>query len=109
MCASLVGELLRSAPGLRVLAVGRRPLGVGGERLFPLAPLSEPEAVELFAERAAARVCGFALHDDNRSDVRELCRRLDGIPLAIELAAGRLSTLSPAQLLSRTGRRSSRG
>ncbi|MFI6487176.1 ATP-binding protein [Streptomyces sp. NPDC050564] len=101
VCASLVGELLRSAPGLRVLAVGRRPLEVGGERLFPLAPLSEPEAAQLFEERAAARVPGFALHEGNRSDVRELCRRLDGIPLAVELAAGRLSTLSPAQLLSR--------
>ncbi|MFD4628004.1 ATP-binding protein [Streptomyces sp. NPDC058475] len=100
-CASLVGELLRHAPGLRVLAVGRRPLDVAGERLFPLAPLTEPEAAELFADRAAARVPGFALDDGNRSDVRELCRRLEGIPLAIELAAGRLSALSPAQLLAR--------
>ncbi|MFC7266324.1 ATP-binding protein [Streptomyces lutosisoli] len=101
VCASLVGELLRHVPGLRVLAVGRRPLDVGGERLFPLAPLTEPEAAELFADRAAARVPGFVLDDGNRSDVRELCRRLDGIPLAVELAAGRLSALSPAQLLSR--------
>ncbi|WP_369245231.1 AAA family ATPase [Streptomyces sp. R41] len=100
-CASLVGELLRRVPGLRVLAVGRRPLEVGGERLFPLAPLTEPEAAELFAQRAAARVPRFALHDGNRSDVRELCRRLDGIPLALELAAGRLAALSPTQLLSR--------
>jgi predicted ATPase len=66
-----------------------------------LAPLTEPEAAQLFEERAVARVPGFALHDGNRSDVRELCRRLDGIPLAVELAAGRLSTLSPAQLLCR--------
>ncbi|WP_406328537.1 ATP-binding protein [Streptomyces sp. NBC_00203] len=101
VCASLVGELLRHVPGLRVLAVGRRPLDVGGERLFPLAPLTEPEAAELFADRAAARVPGFVLDDGNRSDVQELCRRLDGIPLAVELAAGRLSALSPAQLLSR--------
>jgi len=101
VCASLVGELLRHVPGLRVLAVGRRPLDVGGERLFPLAPLTEPEAAELFADRAAARVPGFVLDDGNRSDVRELCRRLDGIPLAVELAAGQLSALSPAQLLSR--------
>ncbi|WP_406479922.1 ATP-binding protein [Streptomyces sp. NBC_01615] len=101
VCASLVGELLRHVPGLRVLAVGRRPLDVGGERLFPLAPLTEPEAAELFADRAAARVPGFVLDAGNRSDVRELCRRLDGIPLAVELAAGRLSALSPAQLLSR--------
>ncbi|MFF4348476.1 ATP-binding protein [Streptomyces sp. NPDC001530] len=101
VCASLVGELLRRAPGLRVLAVGRRPLGIGGERLFPLSPLTEPEAAELFADRAAAQVPGFALDDSDRSVVRELCRRLDGIPLAVELAAGRLSALSPAQLLSR--------
>ncbi|MFF3310636.1 ATP-binding protein [Streptomyces sp. NPDC002952] len=100
-CASLVGELLRTAPGLRVLAAGRRPLEVEGERLFPLAPLTGPEAAELFAERAAARVPGFAVDEANRADVLELCRRLDGIPLAVELAAGRLSTLSPAQLLSR--------
>lgn len=95
VCASLVAELLRCAPGLRVLAVGRRPLDVEGELLFPLAPLAEPEAAELFENRAAARVPGFALDDGNRSDVRELCRRLDGIPLAVELAAGRLSALSP--------------
>ncbi|QFZ77467.1 regulator [Streptomyces fagopyri] len=100
-CAALVGELLRRTPGLRVLAVGRRPLEIEGERLFPLAPLDDTAAVELFEERAAARVPGFALDDGNRSDVRELCRRLDGIPLAVELAAGRLSALSPAQLLSR--------
>lgn len=100
-CAALVGELLRRTPGLRVLAVGRRPLEVAGERLFPLAPLTGPEATELFADRAAARVPGFALDDGNRADVLELCRRLDGIPLAVELAAGRLNALSPAQLLSR--------
>jgi predicted ATPase len=100
-CASLVGALLRRAPGLRVLAVGRRPLDVEGERLFPLAPLAEAEAVELFADRAAARVPEFTLHDGNRSDVREVCRRLDGIPLAVELAVGRLGALSPGQLLSR--------
>lgn len=94
-CAALVGELLRHTPGLRVLAVGRRPLEIEGERLFPLAPLGDAEAVELFEERAAARVPGFGLDDGNRSDVQELCRRLDGIPLAVELAAGRLSALSP--------------
>jgi predicted ATPase len=99
--ASLVGELLRRSPGLRVLAVGRRPLGIGGEQVFPLAPLAAAEAAELFADRAAARVPGFALDEGNRSDVQELCRRLDGIPLAVELAAGRLSSLSPAQLLAR--------
>ncbi|MGW0768131.1 ATP-binding protein [Streptomyces sp. NPDC002676] len=96
-CAGLVAELLRKLPGLRVLAAGRRPLGVAGERLFPLGPLGEDEAVELFADRA--RQHGLELCD--RADVREVCRRLEGIPLALELAAGRLRTLSPAQLLQR--------
>lgn len=70
-----------------MLAVGRRPLEVEGELLFPLAPLPEREAAELFTDRAAARVPGFALDDANRADVLELCRCLDGIPLAVELAA----------------------
>lgn len=95
-CASLVAELSRRVPGLRVLAVGRRPLEVAGERVFPLAPLGEDEAVELFTDRAAQQ--GVVVEDD--PDVRELCRRLDGIPLAVELAAGRLRALSPGQLLA---------
>ncbi|MFJ9724467.1 ATP-binding protein [Streptomyces sp. NPDC101209] len=97
-CAGLVGELLRAVPGLRVLAAGRRPLGVPGERVFPLAPLGEDEAVRLLAERAALH--GVPVPDDDE-DVRALCRRLDGIPLAVELAAGRLRALSPGQLLER--------
>ncbi|MGW6739014.1 ATP-binding protein [Streptomyces sp. NPDC055013] len=96
-CAELVSALLRRLPGLRVLAVGRRPLGVTGELLFPLAPLGEDEAVELLVDRAAQP--GVVVRDD--ADVRELCRRLDGIPLAIELAAGRLRMLSVRQVLER--------
>ncbi|MFB0615071.1 regulator [Streptomyces sp. AGS-58] len=96
-CAELVAELLRKLPRLGVLAAGRRPLGLVGERLFPLAPLGEDEAVELFTDRA--REQGLTVADG--SEVRELCRRLDGIPLALELAAGRLRALSPAQLLQR--------
>ncbi|GAA3781820.1 hypothetical protein GCM10022403_015420 [Streptomyces coacervatus] len=96
-CAALVCELLRQVPGLRVLAVGRRPLGLAGERVFPLAPLSEDEAVELLLSRAAEQ--GPAVADG--PEVREVCRRLDGIPLAIELAAGRLRSLSPERLLER--------
>ncbi|MEU2421786.1 AAA family ATPase [Streptomyces sp. NPDC007851] len=96
-CAELVAGLLRRLPGLAVLAVGRRPLGVAGERLFPLAPLGADEAVELFTERAQRQ--GLDVRD--HPEVREVCRRLDGIPLAIELAAGRLRALSPRQLLER--------
>ncbi|MEU1018162.1 AAA family ATPase [Streptomyces sp. NPDC005898] len=100
-CASLVRDLLVHSPGLRVLAVGRRPLETGGERLIALAPLPEQDAAALFADRAAAGLPRFAVDDGNRADVLELCRRLDGIPLAVELAAGRLRALSPAQLLAR--------
>ncbi|MFC8197012.1 ATP-binding protein [Streptomyces sp. NPDC057298] len=100
-CASLVGALLRHAAGLRVLAAGRRPLALEGERVLPLAPLTEEDAAELFADRAVAGAPGFALDDGNRADVLDLCRRLDGLPLAVELAAGRLRALSPAQLLAR--------
>ncbi|TVZ92027.1 MULTISPECIES: ATP-binding protein [unclassified Streptomyces] len=96
-CADLVSELLRRLPELRVLAVGRRPLGLTGERLFPLAPLAEDEAVELFTDRARQH----GPEPDDCPVVRELCRRLEGIPLALELAAGRLRALSPAQLLER--------
>ncbi|WP_081238381.1 ATP-binding protein [Streptomyces viridosporus] len=96
-CASLVAELLRRAPGLRVLAVGRRALSVTGETLFPLAPLDEDEAVALLEVRAAQH----AVSAGNGREARALCRRLDGLPLAIELAAGRLGTLSPGQLLER--------
>ncbi|MBA2946257.1 ATP-binding protein [Streptomyces himalayensis] len=99
--ASLVRDLLCRAPGLRVLAVGRRPLGVDGERLFPLSPMPAEEAAELFADRAATVLPDFTLHDGNLPDVLEVCRCLDGIPLAVELAAGRLRALSPAQLVSR--------
>ncbi|MFJ4788073.1 ATP-binding protein [Streptomyces sp. NPDC088794] len=97
VCAELVGVLLREVPGLRVLAVGRRPLAVAGERVFPLAPLDEREAVELFLRRAAQQ----GLETADGPEVRELCRRLDGIPLAIELAAGRLRALPPEELLAR--------
>ncbi|MFD4560700.1 ATP-binding protein [Streptomyces sp. NPDC058469] len=97
VCASLVAELLGRVPGLRVLAVGRRPLELAGERVVAVAPLGEDEAVELFADRAAQQ--GVVLGDD--PDVRELCRRLDGIPLAVELAAGRLRALAPGELLAR--------
>ncbi|MGR3873865.1 ATP-binding protein [Streptomyces graminifolii] len=97
VCAELVAELLGRVPGLRVLAVGRRPLELAGERIVAVAPLGEHEALELFADRAAQQ--GVVLGDE--PGVRELCRRLDGIPLAVELAAGRLRALTPGELLAR--------
>ncbi|MDT0613964.1 ATP-binding protein [Streptomyces lancefieldiae] len=103
-CAALAADLLGRAPGLRILAVGRRPLGVAGERLVPLTPLTPEEAVELLTVRAAQRQVTLGYDDDldeDRGELRELCRRLDGIPLAIELAAGRLGALSPRQVLQR--------
>lgn len=100
-CAELIGELLRRAPGLRVLAAGRRPLALPGEQNFPLPPMTVPDAAGLFADRAASVVAGFHVDASNRHCVDELCRRLDGIPLALELAAGRLRALSVGQVLHR--------
>ncbi|MDX3077207.1 ATP-binding protein [Streptomyces sp. MI02-7b] len=100
--ADLTEALLRQAPGLRVLATSRQPLGVPGEHVLSLEPLADPrEAVELFAERAAAAQPGFRVDAGNRAEVEELCRRLDGIPLALELAAGRVRALSVPQIAGR--------
>ncbi|MFB7274892.1 AAA family ATPase [Streptomyces sp. NPDC056244] len=104
-CAELVRELLRRAPELRVLATGRRPLRIDGELVFALAPMPEPDAVLLFTDRAAAGSPGFRPTGAREAAVRELCRRLDGIPLAVELAAGRLHALSVEQILDRMGDR----
>ncbi|MFH9137235.1 ATP-binding protein [Streptomyces sp. NPDC017524] len=100
-CADLVTELLRRAPRLQVLAAGRCPLRVDGERTFPLAPMSDGDAVELFTERVRGVRPGWEPTAGERASVLELCRRLDGIPLALELAAGRLRALSVEQVLLR--------
>ena len=114
-CAVLARALLRACPELRILAVSRQVLGVPGEVTFPVPPLSIPaagdaavpesllgyEAVRLFAERGAAVLPGFALDAGNGAAVAELCRRLEGIPLAIELAAVRLRAMSPEEILVR--------
>ncbi|MFI8518015.1 ATP-binding protein [Streptomyces sp. NPDC085481] len=97
-CAGLLRELLRGCPGLTVLAVGRRPLRVDGEAVLTLAPMDDGDAMALLAERAAES--GAAPVDDDGA-LRELCRRLDGIPLALELAAGRLPLLTVGQVLQR--------
>ncbi|MFJ3203600.1 ATP-binding protein [Streptomyces sp. NPDC086989] len=99
--AELVRELLLRSPGLRVLAAGRRPLDLRGERTFPLAPPGPDEALELLADRASDADPGFTVTAANRAALVELCARLDGIPLALELAAGRLRSLSPEQVLTR--------
>ncbi|MGY4954668.1 ATP-binding protein [Streptomyces nigrescens] len=100
-CADLTAELLRRAPGLRVLAAGRRPLGLTGEQNVALAPLNTADATALFTDRAAAVLGGFTVGAANEAAVTELCERLDGIPLALELAAGRLRALSVDQVLHR--------
>ncbi|EWC62213.1 putative protein kinase [Actinokineospora spheciospongiae] len=112
-CAHLVEALLRACPRLAVLATSRQSLGVAGERLFPVSPLAVPEpgesaaalgqydAVRLLVDRATAVVPGFAVTADNAEDVIRLCAALDGLPLAIELAAIRLRSLSVAQVADR--------
>ncbi|MGP3963633.1 ATP-binding protein [Nonomuraea sp. 3N208] len=108
--AELVQELLEAAPNLKVLATSRQSLNLPYEHVLPVPPLQIPgedpaetyfvnESVQLFAARAGASVPDFHLDEDNINAVAELCRRLDGIPLAIELAAVRLRALSVEQIL----------
>ncbi|MFC9833726.1 protein kinase [Rhodococcus sp. NPDC127530] len=113
--AEFVETLLRGCPRLRVLATSREPLGVGGESVLRVPPLTAPDpdrqpsvqamprydAVTLFVERAATAVPTFALTDRNKNAVTRICHRLDGLPLPIELAAARLPVLSPEQILQR--------
>jgi predicted ATPase/class 3 adenylate cyclase len=107
--AALVSGVVRECPTVGVLATSREALGVVGEQVWPLASLDLPplgdrdaaptnESVRLFVERATAARPGFALGPGNVDAVVEICRRLDGIPLAIELAAARVAALSPADL-----------
>ena len=117
--AKLADLLLRAAPGLRVLATSRESLNITGETVLAVPPLQAPEAgrrltvaelarfpaAGLFAERAAQVVPGFALTEANMAAVAGICRRLEGLPLAIELAAARLPVLSPEQIDARLGDR----
>ncbi|MBM9505729.1 AfsR/SARP family transcriptional regulator [Actinacidiphila acididurans] len=98
--AHLAAEVLARCPGVTVLATSREPLGVPGEVMRPVEPLPPPTAFRLFAERAAAVRPGAA-DDLDAAAVAEICRRLDGLPLAIELAAARLRALSPRQIADR--------
>jgi len=98
-CAAFAEAVLRAAPEVTVLATSRQPFDAPGEHAFPVAPLPiEGDAVELFGQRAAAAAPGFAVTIANRPDVVRLCRRLNGMPLAIELAAVRLRALPLAEL-----------
>ncbi|TDW79348.1 BTAD domain-containing putative transcriptional regulator [Kribbella sp. VKM Ac-2566] len=111
--AALTDRLLATAPGLRVLATSREPLGLAGEVVWGVPPLAVPpvsagveavgecSAAQLFVTRAAAASRGFALTDETVADVAVLCRRLDGIPLALELAATRVRALGVRGLVAR--------
>jgi predicted ATPase len=112
--AKLAETLLRACPQMRILATSREALGIAGEAVEPLSPLPCPDtyseatglgpgddAVALFAERAAAAVPGFVLTTENMATITQICSRLDGLPLAIELAAARLRAMSPEQVLDR--------
>lgn len=114
-CATAAEALLRACPNLRVLTTSREPLGVAGEVTWPVPSLSLPErgllppidtllhyeSVRLFVERAAAMQPGFSLTSQNAPAVVQVCQRLDGIPLAVELAAARVKVLSVEQIADR--------
>lgn len=96
--AELAEALLLSCPEVSVLATSREPLGVVGETVWRVPSLADEEAVALFIERASRVRPWFTLDETNEAAVRALCRQLDGIPLAVELAAAWLRTLTPAQI-----------
>ncbi len=103
--APTVARLLAAAPGLRVIVTSRAPLHVAAEHEYAVPPLAEDEAAELFVTRAQAANPSFVLSEQNAAAVAELCERLDGLPLAIELAAARSKLLPPVALLARLGNR----
>jgi predicted ATPase/DNA-binding SARP family transcriptional activator len=113
-CAEVAEILLRGCPSVRILATSREALGVPGEQAWLVPPLSRPhresaaevlgsEAGRLFLERARAVMPAFSIDDTNAPAVAHICRRLDGIPLAIELAAARVRVLAPQQIVDRLG------
>jgi predicted ATPase/DNA-binding SARP family transcriptional activator len=111
--AALADAVLATCPGVRIMTTSREPLGITGEALYPVLPLALPAdgstadeallcaAVRLFVDRATAVRPGFGVDDANGADVVEICRRLDGLPLAIELAAARVRALTVGQLAAR--------
>ena len=101
----VVTELVEAAPGLRLVVTSREALRIRAEHEVPVAPLPGPDAVELFAARASAVRHGFAVDDRNRATVNEIVDALEGVPLAIELAAARVRLLPPEAILERLDRR----
>jgi predicted ATPase/DNA-binding SARP family transcriptional activator len=99
--ASSFAELAARAPHVTILVTSRAVLHVSGEHVVPVAPLAEDDAIELFRQRARRLEPSFEITEENEADVREVCRRLDCLPLAIELAAGRIRTLTPRLLRER--------
>jgi predicted ATPase len=93
--------LLGSAPDVRMLATSREPLHVSAEHVLPVEPMASADAVSMFAERAVAALPSFALTPQNQPAIEAICARLDGLPLAIELAAARITVLSPEAMLAR--------
>jgi predicted ATPase/DNA-binding winged helix-turn-helix (wHTH) protein len=99
--ATVVAETLEACPSLKILVTSRSCLHIYGEQEFPVTPLAQNSAVELFVQRAAAVWPDFAMTAENAPAIREICARLDGLPLAIELAAARTKVLSPDAMLDR--------
>jgi predicted ATPase/DNA-binding SARP family transcriptional activator len=100
-CAALAEKILRSSLETAILTTTREPLGIAGEQTWLVPPLASPDAITLFCERARAVAPGFTIDGSNRATVAHICARLDGIPLAIELAAARVKVLSVEQIAAR--------
>jgi predicted ATPase/DNA-binding SARP family transcriptional activator len=98
-------QLLSRAPRLTLLVTSRAVLHLTGEHVFPVSPLDDASALELFEQRARSLRPSFRLTSENESTLRQICARVDGLPLAIELAAARVRTLAPDALLQRLGER----
>jgi predicted ATPase len=99
-CAELAAALLSSCPEVRILATSREPLAIEGETVWRLEPLAPEDAYRLFLTRARQRRADFQPDADTQATIAELCERLDRLPLAIELAAGRASVMSPQEILA---------
>lgn len=103
--AELSDALLRGCSAVRILATSREPLGTDGEHVLPVAPLPTADAITLFVQRATAASPSFELTEANAGDVTEVCRRLDGLPLALELVAPKVRSLSARDIVTRLDRR----